>query len=116
MEKMRWLRQCSDLGETLRFLASRTAGHIVMAGFLAVAASVTPTGASAQLDEVLRNVMQNAIGGPAFPGYPPKYLGYPPTGSAILSRLFHASPAGPPSVSGRKDGRRTSAHAGRSRL
>ena len=98
MEKMRWLRQCSDLGETLRFLASRTAGHIVMAGLLAIAASVTPTGASAQLDEVLRNVMQNAIGGvPAFPGYPPKYLGYPPTGAPSFPG-YSTQPAGPPSV------------------
>ena len=98
MEKMRWLRLCSDLGETLRFLASRTAGHIVMAGLLAVAASVTPTGASAQLDEVLRNVMQNAIGGvPAFPGYPPKYRGYPPTGAPSFPG-YSTQPAGPPSV------------------
>ncbi len=42
MEKMRWLRGSSDFGETLRFLASRTAGHMVMAGFLAVAASDDP--------------------------------------------------------------------------
>ena len=95
MEKMRWLRRLSsDLGDTLRFLASRTAVHIVMAGLLAVAASVTPTGASAQLDELLRNVMQNAIGAPqpAYPGYPPSdrrptYPGYP------------AQPAGPSAVS-----------------
>ena len=98
MEKICWLQASSKLGEAARIFTFRVPSRLAVAGILSAITLMTPTGASAQLDEVLRNVMQNAIGGvPAFPGYPPKYRGYPPTGGPSYPG-YSTQPPGPPAV------------------
>ena len=88
MGKMRRLRASSDLGERWRFLSSRTAGHIAIAGILAAIGWTMPTGASAQFDDGLRNLMQGVLQNalqppqPAYQAFPPTPYGGPPAPAA----------------------------------
>ena len=75
---MHRLGASAELGEAARIFDFRPARRVAAAGILAAIGWMTPTGASAQFDEVLRNVMQNAMHrfrSPK-PAYPP---GHPPT-------------------------------------
>ena len=93
MGKMRGMRASGDLGEPLRFLSSQTAGHIAIAGILAAIGWMTPTGASAQFDDALRNVMQGVLQNalqppqPAYRAFPPTPYGRAPAPAASDPRM-----------------------------
>jgi uncharacterized protein len=82
MGRISYLRARGALEKISRVFATRRAHQLATASFLIALACLMPTGASAQLDAVLRNLMQNAMPGSqsAYPSYPPTYRpAYPPS-------------------------------------
>ena len=73
MEKVRQLQVPGALRENARLFTLRTPRHFVAAGILSGMILMTPAGASAQFNDVLRNVIQNMLQVPQ-----PGYQAYPP--------------------------------------
>jgi uncharacterized protein YecT (DUF1311 family) len=93
MEKMRWLQAASELGEAERIFTFRAPSRLAAAGILCAITLMTPAGASAQFDDVLRNVMQGVLQNgllpqqPAYRAYPPTPYGGAPQSSASDPRM-----------------------------
>ena len=93
MEKMRWLQASSELGEAERIFTFRAPSRLAAAGILCAITLMTPAGASAQFDDVLRNVMQGVLQNglrpqqPAYRAYPPTPYGGAPQSSASDPRM-----------------------------
>ena len=73
MEKVRQLQVPGAVRENARVFTLRAPRHFVAAGILSGMILMTPAGASAQFNDVLRNLMQNMLQVPQ-----PGYQAYPP--------------------------------------
>ena len=73
MEKSRELLASAEFGKIACLFTWRAPRHLVAAGILSGMILMTPAGASAQFNDVLRNVMQNMlqVPQPANRAYPP---------------------------------------------
>jgi uncharacterized protein len=90
---MRWLQPSSELGEAEPIFTFRTPSRLAAAGILCAITLMTPAGASAQFEDVLRNVMQGVLQNglrpqqPAYRAYPPTPYGGAPQSSASDPRM-----------------------------